>query len=170
MISQLQVLPDMISRRTQEVENCQMDIDFAKESKTTYSREELKEIGRQIVEGLKNNDYKIDETKICEYQGFDVILPAGMTGDNPYIYVQKNCRYKLPCKLTEIGVTTRLKNLLDSLHEKLAEFELAKNRLESKYQSLQEELAKPKSFGDRIAQLKKQLESIDNKLGVKNYV
>ena len=39
--------------------------------------EDLKQIGKTILEGLSDNDYETEERQVAEYQGFKIILPAG---------------------------------------------------------------------------------------------
>lgn len=168
MLAQLKSLPEMIEQKGREVEACEQDIAFYNENKVLYNRDTLKEMGRTILEGLSDNEYETSERKVAEYQGFDIILPAGMLKSEPFVYVQRNGRYTLEYKVTDIGIMMRLNNLLEGLSTHLDKLQLAKYRLENKYDGLKLELEKQENYGEQIAELRSKIDKLDKKLGVKN--
>lgn len=170
MLSQIEVLPGYIEKKAIEIENCSKDIEYYESNKIEYTWEDLKQIGKTILEGLSDNDYETEERQVAEYQGFKIILPAGMLKSNPFVYVERNGRYKLEYRITDIGIMLRLNNLLDGLFNYLDDLKLAKERLEDKLRGLQTELDRQENYGDRIIALKQKLEQIDRKLGVKQNV
>jgi hypothetical protein len=170
MLSQIEVLPGYIEKKAIEIDNCSKDIEYYESNKIEYTWEDLKQIGKTILEGLSDNDYETEERQVAEYQGFKIILPAGMLKSNPFVYVEGNGRYKLEYRITDIGIMLRLNNLLDGLSNYLDDLKLAKERLEDKLRGLQTELDRQENYGDRIISLKQKLEQIDRKLGVKQNV
>ena len=170
MLSQIEVLPGYIEKKAIEIENCSKDIEYYESNKIEYTWGDLKQIGKTILEGLSDNDYETEERQVAEYQGFKIILPAGMLKSNPFVYVEGNGRYKLEYRITDIGIMLRLNNLLDGLSNYLDDLKLAKERLEDKLRGLQTELDRQENYGDRIIALKQKLEQIDRKLGVKQNV
>ena len=167
MQAQINELPSFIEQKDLQIERCIADIKHYEESKVEYTREQLKELGRSIIESLACNSFETEERKIASYQGFDIILPAGMTEIDPFIYVEHNGRYKLPYKLTDIGIMIRLNNLLEGLPEYLAKLQDSKTRLINKLEGLKVEVEKQYGYCDRIEELKTTIRQLDKKLGVK---
>lgn len=167
MMAQIAVLPNYIATKASEIEGCKKDIDFYNANKVKYNRDELKALGKNILEGLSNNDFEINEREVAEYQGFKIILPAGMLKSHPFVYVERDARYKLEYKITDIGIMMRLNNLLDGLDEHLKELETIKAKLEDKLSGLQIELEKEDPYSERIYTLQQKLKRIDKELGVK---
>ena len=167
MASQIETLPTYIEKKQVEIEQCIKDIEYYDANKVTYTWEELRQLGKVIMDGLKENDYETTERVVAEYQGFKIILPAGMMSNDPFVYVERNGRYKLNYRMTDIGIMLRLNHLLDGLSERLDELELAKARLEDKLLGLEAEMSREENYGDQIMLLKEKLARLDRKLGVK---
>ena len=164
--SQIDMIPKFIENKQKAIESCQKDIEFYEQNKVVYDREQLKELGKTILTGLDQNEFNVNERKVATYQGFDVILPAGMLKTEPYLYLEKEGRYKLEFKWTDIGIMIRLNNLLEGLKDQLEKLIQAKLRLESKLEGLKEESQKQENYGDKIQELQEELAEIDKKLGV----
>ena len=167
MASQIEAIPAYIDKKCEEIENCAKDIEYYKTNKIEYSWDDLKRMGKAILEGLSDNDYVTEERKVAEYQGFKVILPAGMLKSNPFVYLEMNGMYKLEYKITDIGIMIRINNLLEGLPNYLEELNQAKARLEDKLRGLKIELNTEVNYADKINSLKRKLEELDRKLGVK---
>ena len=167
MASQIEALPAYIDKKQVEIEQCIKDIEYYNANKVTYTWDELRQLGKVIMDGLKENDYETTERVVAEYQGFKIILPAGMMSSDPFVYVERNGRYKLNYRMTDIGIMLRLNHLLDGLSERLDELELAKARLEDKLLGLEAEMSREENYGDQIMLLKEKLARLDRKLGVK---
>ncbi|HBJ98146.1 MAG TPA: hypothetical protein DDY82_03665 [Clostridiales bacterium] len=164
--AQLSALPDFIARKEIEIQACKEDEEFYKANKVNYSKEQLKKIGQHILKGLIDNEYEISERKIAVYQGFNIVLPAGMSKTDPYLIVERRNRYKMEYRITDVGIMMRLNNLLDKLPEIRKNFEAEKVKLDKKAIGLKEELDVKEDFSKKIEELKKQLKEIDLKLGV----
>ncbi|MGN0814960.1 MAG: helicase-related protein [Candidatus Coproplasma sp.] len=165
--SQIQDIPEYIADKDRATEACLKDIADYAATKVAYTREQLKQIGKTVLDGLSGNDYEPTERQICEYQGFRVILPAGMLKSRPYLLIERNGRYELEYKITDIGIMQRINNLLEGLPKRLQELRTAKSRLEDKLAGLKAEFARQENYGDEIAELVQKLNDIDVKLGVK---
>ena len=55
------------------------------------------------------------EKALMQYRGFDLILPANMTIEKPYLYLKRNGKYYVELGDTDIGNLIRIDNYLDSL-------------------------------------------------------
>ena len=120
-----------------------------------------------VSNALKNNILRSEERKLISYRGFDVILPANMIQEKPYVYLQRTARYYLELGDTEIGNLVRIDNFLETLDGYLEEQKSNLQKLKEKENDINKELSKDENYYDVIEKLRIELEKIDNKLGVK---
>lgn len=107
-----------------------------------------------------------NETPSITYQGFQIVLPADMTAEKPYIWLQKNGRYYVELGDTEIGGLIRIDNYLDSLDKQLEKLKEGLTDLCGRQDALKAEITKKEDYVDRIEKIKQRLEKLDKKLGV----
>ena len=100
------------------------------------------------------------------YRGFDIILPANMTLEKPYIWLKRQGKYYLELGDTEIGNLVRIDNYLDMLDEHLEKLKTGLSKLKEKEIELKAELSKDENFSEQIEKYKTEVEKIDKKLGV----
>ena len=127
---------------------------------------ERKALRELIFASVKDNELKTSESRLTEYRGFQIVLLANMEKEKPFVWLQRAGRYYVELGDTELGVLTRIDNLLDGLdaHIKMLVDELAK--MSDKEAHIRAELSSPENYTDKINDLKEEIEKIDKKLGV----
>lgn len=71
-------------------------------NRTAYEKEERKILREQIHAAVLDNQFSIRETELLEYQGFQLILPANMIKDKPYIWIKREGKYKVELGDSEV--------------------------------------------------------------------
>ena len=127
---------------------------------------ERKALRERIRRGLEDNVWKTRETPLMEYRGFDVILPANMTLEKPYVWLSGQGRYYVELGNTEVGSLVRIDHFLDSMAEYLQTLKLGCSKLEKREAELKAELAKGETYMDEMERYRKKVELLDKKLGV----
>ncbi|MBE6727286.1 MAG: hypothetical protein E7562_01415 [Ruminococcaceae bacterium] len=159
-------LPAKISRQSELIAKCMEDIEFYNIHRKEYEKEERKGIRASIFNAVKDNVLMQKETPLITYQGFDIILPANMTPEKPFVWLQKNSRYYVELGDTEIGGLIRIDNFLDSLPEHISKLKNGYTELCNKQLAIKAELSKKENYTDKIEEMKQRLEKLDKKLGV----
>ena len=106
------------------------------------------------------------EKILMTYRGFEIILPANMTREKPYVWLKRNGRYYVELGDTNTGNLIRIDNFLDDLQTHLDKLNKGLAKLWERELQLKEELRKEESFSDEIEECRKKLEILDKKLGV----
>lgn len=127
---------------------------------------ERKALRERIRQGLEGNVLKTKETPLMEYRGFDVILPANMTLEKPYVWLSGQGRYYVELGNTEVGNLVRIDHFLDSMAEYLQTLKLGRSKLEKREAELKAELAKDETYTEEIERYRKKVELLDKELGV----
>ncbi|MBO4217080.1 MAG: DEAD/DEAH box helicase family protein [Clostridia bacterium] len=170
-------MPGKIRNQIRVVENCKRDLDFYAEWKKANPPAEDKALQKDEAEkrralrefigsAIRRNVLETKEKTLMTYRGFEIILPANMTLEKPYVWLNKSGRYYVELGDTDIGNLIRIDNYLDSLADRLEELTAGLDKLESRERDLQAELAKDESFADKIEEYKKKVADIDKELGV----
>ena len=126
--------------------------------------EERKIIRTTIHQAIKENVLETKERKFMKYRGFDIILPANMKSEKSYVWLQNNGRYYVELGDTEVGNLVRIDNYLNNLSDHLKELEESLEKQQTKLSDTN--LSKDENFYDQINHYKKQVEELDEKLGV----
>lgn len=166
MEKELMELPARIKRQKELVEKCECDIEFYRSSRKEYSKDERKAIRQKLFSAVKGNVLMGDETLSIVYQGFQIVLPADMTAEKPYIWLQKSGRYYVELGDTETGGLIRIDNYLDNLEKQLEKLKEGLTNLCGRQDALKVEITKKEDYVDRIEKIKQRLEKLDKKLGV----
>lgn len=127
---------------------------------------ERKNLRVMIFDAVTENVLKTSEHRLTTYRGFQVILPANMKKEKPFVWLQKTGRYYLELGDTDTGVLTRIDNFLDNLEAHIGKLTEKLEKLTDRETHIQAELSKHESYSDKINELKDQIEKIDKKLGV----
>ena len=170
-------IPSQVENQKKIIEECESDI-------VHYSRwKELNPISADVkakkVEAQKRKELReyihtslmgyILETKekmLMTYRGFDIIFPANMTREKPFIWLKRNGRYFVELGDTDVGNLIRIDNFLNELQTHLNKLQKGLSKLYEKEHQLTEELKKNESYVDEIEACRKKLGAIDKKLGV----
>ena len=108
------------------------------------------------------------DTVAMTYQGFDIVLPANMSSEKPYIWLRNEGKYFVELGESSLGTIIRVDNCLEKLPEKYKEMKSDLESLKLKQTALREEISKKEDYAEKIEALKQKLERIDKKLGVTN--
>lgn len=100
------------------------------------------------------------------YRGFDIILPANMTPEKPYVWLSHQGKYYVELGDTEIGNLTRIDNYLDTLNKHLEKLKIGLLKFNKKEIELKTELAKDENYSEQIEKYGAEVEMLDKKLGV----
>ena len=113
-------------------------------------------------------DYTLEtrEKTLLRYRGFDIVLPANMTQEKPYVWLSRRGKYYVELGGTEIGNLVRIDNYLDTLDSHLEKLESGLSGLIEKKIALQAELAKNEDYSAQIEQYSAEVERLDKELGV----
>ena len=113
-------------------------------------------------------DYALEarEKTLMSYRGFDIILPAGMTRKNPYVWLSRQGKYYVELGDTEIGNLVRIDNYLDMLDEHLEKLKIGLSKLTEKEIELKTELSKDENYSEQIEKYSSEVEKLDKELGV----
>ena len=128
--------------------------------------EERKELRMEIFTAVQENLMQSAERLLRTYQGFELILPANMIAEKPYIWVVGEGKYYVELGDSEKGVLPRIDNFLDNLKELALKFTDALAQLAMERERIRDELDKEENYVDRIEELRAELKNIDKKLGV----
>lgn len=177
MEKELLEIPGKISNQENNIAQCEADIAFYNgwkqenpepvdskvKKETTEKRKHLREY---IHSSLIGYVLEPKEKALTTYRGFEIILPANMTREKPYIWLKRNGRYYVELGDTNTGNLIRIDNFLDDLQKHFDKLKNGFAKLQEREYQLKEELKKHESFSDEIEECRKKLEILNKKLGV----
>ncbi len=160
-------LPGKISHQTEVVRKCKADLALVSRCRQNYDKDEKHLIRQRIYEAVKANEMMPEERNLMNYRGFNIILPANMTAEKPYIWLEQNGRYYLELSDNEYGIFVRIENFIDKFNELLQKLKDGLSSLYVRQNEIQKELNTRVDYSSKICSLRDRLEKIDKKLGVK---
>lgn len=125
---------------------------------------ERRAIREQISRAVRENILEREEKKLMTYRGFDLILPAHMMGDSPYIIIAGEGRYRVEMGDTEVGNLRRVDNFISNLGGHLEKLEISLKKLKERKKDIEAELEKKESYSEQISSCKETIEKMDKKL------
>lgn len=128
----------------------------------TESRKSLREL---LDKSVKRYILETKEKKLTDYKGFQIILPARMTAEKPFVYLVRDGKYYVELGDTEKGNLIRIDHFLDSLPEHLDKLKMDLSKLADKETEIKAELAKDENYLGEIEKCKQTVEALDKKLG-----
>ena len=177
MEKELLEMPGKMSNQKNNIAGCEADIAYY----TGWKRENPAPSDNKVKKGVAEKrkqlrDYihsslmgyvlEPKEKILMTYRGFEVILPANMTREKPYVWLKRNGRYYVELGDTNTGNLIRIDNFLDDLQTRLDKLNKGLAKLWERERQLKEELRKEESFSNEIEECRKKLEILDKKLGV----
>ena len=136
---------------------------IADKSREAERRKVLRE---KLFDAVKNNELQSKETTVFEYCGFKIILPANMTKEKPFVWLEREGKYYVELGDTEVGGLIRIDNYLNNFDKHIDELKKKLFDLSERKKGIQKELDNDENYADVIAELKEKLAEIDDKLGV----
>ena len=163
---ELKELPGQISHLQERIEVAKKDAEFYQMNKCEHEKEERKALREQIFPEVMNNLFEIHERELLEYQGFQIVLPANMKREKPYVWLKREGKYYVELGDAEIGVLIRIDNFLENFEKYIQTLSEKLDKLQKRKRDIEEELAQKDSYTVQIEDLKQKLSKIDQQLGV----
>ena len=158
--------PSAIESFERRIENVKKDRKHYKKMKTTIPNSERIAFGEELAEGLKTNVLAESERVFSDYQGFDVILPANMLSDKPYIYLSHDdSRHYIEMDVdTAMGYSKRLDYYLEHLNDIITECKGKVRMALKNEQDAKNEIEIGNLFTSQIEILERELEDLDEQI------
>ena len=174
---ELEALPGQIKDFTEKLAVARLDAaDYAAWKKsqpvpvTTKEKSDEAERRRHLRETLhkrlSENVMCPHETPLFTYAGFEVVLPAHMMKEKPYVWLKKHGSYYVETGGSEAGGLIRLDNFLEAFPQRVDNLWDTVKKLTVRQADIRRELAAGADYGDELEALMKKLEQIDKELGV----
>ena len=163
---ELAEIPTALKKQEDLVKKAKADAEYLASNTFEYTKEAKKEIREKIFSALSEFELEKGETSVMHYRGFEIVIPANMTKDKPYIWLVGFGRYFLELSASEIGVLQRIDNFIDGFEEHLAKLKDGVRVLKNRKKNITAELARDFGYRDIIENLTEKLSKIDKELGV----
>ena len=128
--------------------------------------EKRKALREYITSAVRKYALETREKTLMNYRGFDIVLPANMALEKPYVWLSRQGKYYVELGDTEIGNLVRIDNFLDTLDNHLEKLKIGLSKLTEKEIELKAELAKDENYSEQIEKYSAEVEKLDKKLGV----
>lgn len=125
-----------------------------------------RQLREQIQNGIQEHVLAAEELPLLCYRGFEIILPANMRKERPYLWLAREGRYYVELRNSETWNMVRIDHTLDDLLGHLEKLERELARMETRVTELKGALAKEESYAEQIEMYRKKVESLDKELGV----
>ena len=177
MEKELLELPGKVEHQRSLITKCEEDLscyrDWKKENppatETCLKKEEAekrKALREYITSAVRDYALETREKTLMNYRGFDIVLPANMALEKPYVWLSRQGKYYVELGDTEIGNLVRIDNFLDTLDNHLEKLKIGLSKLTEKEIELKAELAKDENYSEQIEKYRAEVEKLDKKLGV----
>lgn len=163
---ELSEMPELINRLRDLIPKCKDDSEFFWANAKEYDSDEKKAIRAQIHQATHTEEVTKEEQVVCEYQGFEVVVPARVSVVHPIIKLRRSGEYSVELTNTEFGGMQRIDRCLDDLKKRYEDLVKRLNDTLSKQKFMQSELDKNEDYVEKIMELKTKIEAIDKRLGV----
>lgn len=158
-------LPDKIKRQEVLLQIATADIDFIKNYSGAQDKEERKNLRDRLFVLLNQHECQTKERAVMSYRGFEIVLPAGMTKQKPFVYLVRNGRYRLELGTSQKGLMVRIDFFLDHFEKQTEKIASNLTLLEKREKDIISELSKTSDYTEWIQRLKDEIDSIDKELG-----
>ncbi len=128
--------------------------------------EKRKALREYITSAVRDYALETREKTLMNYRGFNIVLPANMILEKPYVWLSRHGKYYVELGDTEIGNLVRIDNFLDTLDNHLEKLKIGLSKLTEKEIELKAELAKDENYSEQIEKYSAEVEKLDKKLGV----
>lgn len=173
MQKELLRLPGLSSELEEKIKACEEDAaGFLKSKENIKTASEKENAGKRkilrekIHRAVNDNILETRERTLLSYHGFDVVLPANMTKERPFIYLKGKGKYYVELGTSSTGNLVRIDNFLDNFEGCLEKLNLNLSKLKEKEREIRRALSKDENFAGRIEDCRKRLIATDKELGV----
>ena len=177
MEKELLELPGKVEHQRSLISKCEEDLycyrDWKRKNtpatETDLKKEEAerrKALRCYITSAVRDYALETREKTLMSYRGFDIVLPANMTLEKPYVWLSRQGKYYVELGDTEIGNLVHIDNYLDTLDNHLEKLRIGLSKLSEREIELKAELAKDENYSEQIEKYSAEVEKLDKKLGV----
>ena len=144
----------------------EQDALYYQQMKQPIPNEEREFLGQDLEYALQSNVMFEKERMFDWYQGFEIVLPAYMSQERPYVYLRRNqSSYYVGMENSKImGYSRKLDYCLEHLKDRVAEQMSKKEDLLHQRDIAVHDLEDGNPYGAQMETLVKQLAEIDRKL------
>ncbi len=175
MKEELLALPNRIREWQERIDCCKSDMDFCGQEKEktedTGNTKELKnyrkEVRQLLHKSVEGNVLSLRERVLMNYRGFDIILPANMTPEKPFVWIKRKGKYIVNLGDSETGDLTRVDYRINHLDALCKKYEENREKLLKRKKSLEKELENHTDYSEQICRYREKLSELDIELGVK---
>lgn len=160
-------VPDKIKSLKELRRKALRDIERYTRYKETVPMEERHAFGEELLEAILDNVMREKERVFDTYQGFEIILPANMMKDKPYVYVTSRDGGKYYVEMDgdkALGCAMRIDRLLEDLPNRVKNFEEQISNAKKQREEAEQDLDQGNPYQVTIESLIHELENIDKEL------
>ena len=166
MEQELESLPSKIENQAKLVTLTAKDKDFVLSCVDFPSKDERKSVRDALEIAIRDNVLSTDESVLLEYRGFEIVLPAGMSEDKPFVWLRRDGKYYVELGESSGGYLTRIDNFIDKIDKHLGKLQDALSQLCIRKSYIEDCLKERDVYKDKIEGLQRALAKIDKELGV----
>ena len=159
--------PDRIKKVGELRKKALLDTDYYIKKKENVPAEERRAFGEELLDALRDNHLRETDRIFDRYQGFDIILPANMMRERPYVFVARNGGGKYFVEMDgdkALGCAMRIDHLLEDLPNRVHSFEKQIAEAEQQCIEAEADLDAGNPYQDQVEALAAELEKIDKQL------
>lgn len=137
------------------------------ENRENLTRQEREAFGEELLEALRENRRQPKERCFDSLHGFDVLLPAGMTADQPQVILSGVTDNRYPVDMKDAkaaGCVQRMEYTLLHIEERVHAAEEEIRRAKEELLQADRELEKGNPYEEQTAELNEKLLTIDQEL------
>ncbi|MCD8207977.1 MAG: hypothetical protein LUD72_08585, partial [Bacteroidales bacterium] len=176
MEEELLAIPAAIEDWQEKMDLCRQDMAFrdsregekefdTKRALQQYRSEMRKLLHREVLRNILSTE----ERTLTAYRGFEIRLPANMTAEKPFVWLNHFGRYYVELGDSESGDLIRVDHRIDHLEESLERFQEKKESLLERQKDLKRELENSEDYTETIRSYREELKRLDEKLGVEEH-
>lgn len=135
--------------------------------KSVIPMDERLAFGEELLEAIRDNHMRETERLFDRYQGFAVVLPANMNGENPYVYIRSDHGgvYSVEMETDKpLGCAMRIDHLLEHLSERAFSLEEQICRVAKQRAEALTDMESGNPYEQEVEALEQELAAIDKQL------
>lgn len=160
----IESLPERIKRLEELQKKAIYDVSYYEKYKESIPKKERYAFGQELLEAIAGNHLYEIERIFDSYQGFNIVLPANMMREKPYVYVTHAGGGKYYVEMDgdkPLGCAMRIDHLLDELPNKVKAFENQISEAQKQKAEAEADIDKGNPYQDDVELLIEELEDID---------
>lgn len=163
----IESVPGRLDELADARKKAERDLERYAANKESIPMDERRAFGEELLEALRDNGLRESERVFGWYQGFDIVLPANMLPDRPYIFVRGKSGGSYYLEMDgdkALGCAMRIDRLLEDLPKRIKSLE--EQAADTRKQSAEAlaDLEQGNPYQEQISELTAELARIDKEL------